>query len=105
MLENDDYSKLVKFGFIREGAAPIEPVAELKNSSDASAAPEKAGEVQTTALLAETLSDDAIEKLIAERVAVRQGGNYGRSDEIRASLLKAGVILEDTKAGTRWKRK
>ncbi len=65
----------------------------------------KAVDNQTAALVAETLSDDDIEKLIAERVAARRGGNYARSDEIRASLLKAGVILEDTKAGTRWKRK
>ena len=53
----------------------------------------------------ETLSDEDIEKLIAERAAARRGGDYARSDEIRANLLKAGVILEDTKAGARWKRK
>ncbi len=55
--------------------------------------------------MAEALGDDEIEKLIADRVAARRAGNYARSDEIRASLLQAGVILEDTKSGTRWKRR
>ena len=63
------------------------------------------GNGQPSSGLAETLSDEEIEKLIAERAAARRGGNYARSDEIRANLLKAGVILEDTKAGARWKRK
>ena len=66
---------------------------------------EKAGDDHATATLVDSLHDDDIEKLIAERVAARRGGDYARSDEIRANLLKAGVILEDTKAGTRWKRK
>jgi len=52
-----------------------------------------------------SLSDEDIEKFVAERAAARRGGDYARSDEIRANLLKAGVILEDTKAGVRWKRK
>jgi cysteinyl-tRNA synthetase len=105
VLENDDYSKLVKFGFVREGTAAPTVGADLKDPAQAGVAVAKAGDNQATTLLAETLSDDEIEKLIADRVAARQGGNYARSDEIRASLLKAGVILEDTKAGTRWKRK
>jgi cysteinyl-tRNA synthetase len=63
------------------------------------------GNGQPASMLVETLSDEAIEKLLAERTGARGQGNYARSDEIRASLLNAGVILEDTKAGTRWKRK
>jgi cysteinyl-tRNA synthetase len=63
------------------------------------------GDGQPGSGLVENLSDEEIEKLIAERAAARRGGNYARSDEIRANLLKAGVILEDTKAGARWKRK
>jgi cysteinyl-tRNA synthetase len=64
-----------------------------------------AGDHATATLVADALGDNEIEKLIADRVAARTSGNYARSDEIRASLLKAGVILEDTKAGTRWKRR
>jgi cysteinyl-tRNA synthetase len=57
------------------------------------------------AAVAGTLSDEEIEKLIADRAAARRAGDYARADEIRANLLKAGVILDDTRAGARWKRK
>ena len=42
---------------------------------------------------------------IAERAAAKKARNFGRSDQIRQELLDAGIILEDTKEGTRWKRK
>jgi len=51
------------------------------------------------------ISDAEVEGLIAERVAAKKGRDFTRSDQIRAQLLEAGVILEDTKEGTRWKRK
>lgn len=51
------------------------------------------------------LSDPAIDALIAERSQAKKNKNFLRSDGIRAELLAAGVILEDTKDGVRWKRK
>jgi cysteinyl-tRNA synthetase len=51
------------------------------------------------------LSDAKIEKLIAERQAARKARDFARSDEIRNELASAGIILEDTKDGARWKRK
>ena len=51
------------------------------------------------------LSDEAIEALIAERVAAKKARNFGRADEVRAELDAQGIVLEDTKDGTRWKRK
>jgi cysteinyl-tRNA synthetase len=104
VLGDDDYAKLLRFGFVREGASATSPRSDSMHQEAAPVA-EKTGDNQTTALLAETLSDGEIEKLIAARVVARRQGNYARSDEIRSELLKAGVILEDTKAGTRWKRK
>jgi cysteinyl-tRNA synthetase len=50
------------------------------------------------------LSDDEIDKLVAERVAAKNSKNFKRADEIRAELAAKGVILEDTKEGVRWKR-
>jgi len=54
---------------------------------------------------ADHLADSEVEALIAEREAARKSKNFARSDEIRQQLLAKGVILEDTKAGVRWKRK
>jgi cysteinyl-tRNA synthetase len=51
------------------------------------------------------LGDAQIEALIEERNQARKARNFARSDEIRNQLLEQGVILEDTKEGTRWKRK
>lgn len=51
------------------------------------------------------MSDAEIESLIAERNKARKTKNFARSDEIRNQLLERGVVLEDTKEGTRWKRK
>jgi cysteinyl-tRNA synthetase len=51
------------------------------------------------------LSDADVERLIAERAQAKKSRNFARSDQIRQELLDAGIILEDTKEGTRWKRK
>jgi cysteinyl-tRNA synthetase len=51
------------------------------------------------------ISDEEVEKLIAERNAARKAKNFKRSDEIRNELTERGIILEDTKDGVRWKRK
>jgi cysteinyl-tRNA synthetase len=50
------------------------------------------------------LSDAAIEALIAEREAAKLVKNYARADEVREELKQQGVILEDSRDGTRWRR-
>ncbi|HEV2326909.1 MAG TPA: cysteine--tRNA ligase [Terracidiphilus sp.] len=56
-------------------------------------------------LARESLSDEAIEALIAERTQAKKQRNFSRADQIRNELAEKGVILEDTKDGVRWKRK
>jgi cysteinyl-tRNA synthetase len=56
--------------------------------------------VQTNAI-----GDSEVESLIAERTAAKKSKNFARADQIREQLLEAGIILEDTKSGVRWKRK
>jgi cysteinyl-tRNA synthetase len=51
------------------------------------------------------MSDQRVDALIAERTQAKKLKNFKRSDEIRAELLEAGIVLEDTKEGVRWKRK
>ncbi len=41
---------------------------------------------------------------IAERVAAKLAKNYAESDRIRKDLLAAGIVLEDSAAGTSWRR-
>jgi len=46
-----------------------------------------------------------ISGLIEERLDAKKNRDFARADEIRDMLLGEGIILEDTKDGTRWKRK
>lgn len=52
----------------------------------------------------EELLDEDVEKLIEERQAARKAKNYARADEIRNQLADMGIILEDTRAGVKWRR-
>ncbi len=45
-----------------------------------------------------------IEALVAERDQAKVDKNYARADEIREELAVQGVVLEDSRDGTRWKR-
>ncbi|HVW85691.1 MAG TPA: cysteine--tRNA ligase [Bryobacteraceae bacterium] len=51
------------------------------------------------------ISEEEVEKRIAERAAAKKARDFAKSDQIRAELLEQGIILEDTKDGARWKRK
>ena len=54
---------------------------------------------------AAALSDDEIEKLVAEHSQARKARDFARSDAIRNQLAENGIILENTKDGVRWRRK
>ena len=83
VLEDNDHEKLQRFGLL---------TAEKTS-------------VSSGRKLAEGLSGQEVETRIAEREDARRQGDFARADQIRDDLLKAGVIVEDTKMGTRWKRK
>ncbi|MDQ2075681.1 cysteine--tRNA ligase [Marinimicrobium sp. ABcell2] len=53
---------------------------------------------------ADAISAEHIERLVAERAQAKKDKQYARADEIRASLLEQGVVLEDSPAGTQWRR-
>ena len=50
-----------------------------------------------------SISEAEVETLIEERLAARASKNWARSDEIRDLLTSKGVVLEDSKEGTRWR--
>jgi cysteinyl-tRNA synthetase len=51
------------------------------------------------------LSDAGIENKIAEMEAARKSRNFKVSDATRAELTQAGIVIENTKDGVRWRRK
>ncbi len=92
VLQDDDDVRLRRYGWTRAG----------EESAIEAAAPGLGG---SGYLKSESLTDAEIDRQIASRNAARRSGRYADSDQIRENLLKAGVVLEDTKSGTRWKRK
>ena len=51
------------------------------------------------------LSDEDVNRKLAEMEAARKSRNFKASDAIRAELVGAGIIVENTKEGVRWRRK
>ena len=51
------------------------------------------------------LSDEQINQKINEMEAARKSRNFKASDALRSELTTAGIVVENTKDGVRWKRK
>jgi cysteinyl-tRNA synthetase len=94
---------------VRAGNAEIEQA----NSGDQTAKQKLAGLLGAFAEIAQVLGIELeteeevspeIQDLIDRRDQARLDGNFDEADRIRDQLLEQGVILEDTPAGTRWRR-
>jgi cysteinyl-tRNA synthetase len=99
VLDDTDHAKMKQFGLIKEAVQFVKSAADLQEQATAG------GNGYASAVLVDALSQQEIEKRLAARERARRGGDFAQADSIREELLKAGVILEDTKSGTRWKRK
>jgi cysteinyl-tRNA synthetase len=96
----------------------LHALAKQLNKDGESAKPEIRAELVATAKLmgilqadpelwfkGEASDDDAeIDALVAERTQAKLNKNYARADEIRVVLQEKGVVLEDSKEGTTWRR-
>jgi cysteinyl-tRNA synthetase len=51
------------------------------------------------------LSDEEVNSKVAEMQAARNARKFKESDALRAELIAAGIIVENTKDGVRWRRK
>jgi len=98
VLEDNDHEKLVRFGF---KPLTVEAADRIDFTDSARVVVGNGHRGAAT----ELMTDEEIARSVAERDEVRRQGNFARADEIRRNLQKAGVILEDGKLGTRWKRK
>jgi cysteinyl-tRNA synthetase len=58
----------------------------------------------TQARADDQLSAEQIEQLITARNQAKQDKDYAKADDIRQQLLDGGVILEDSREGTKWRR-
>jgi cysteinyl-tRNA synthetase len=100
------------FDFVREGNAALDQGGATQHDLDSarrtlarmddvlgvlSLAREETGSIDSK--LAEW-----VEGLIGDRQAARARRDFKRADEIRKELTDAGIVLEDTAEGTRWKR-
>lgn len=56
-------------------------------------------------IAAKDADEDAIIRLVEERDMARKQKDFKKSDELRKRLSDMGVILEDAKEGTVWRRK
>ena len=49
--------------------------------------------------------EDYIEEMIAKRAQAKKDKDFALADSIRDELLEKGIVLEDTREGTKWSRK
>ena len=50
------------------------------------------------------LSAEQIEHYIQARQQAKQDKDFAKADQIRQQLLDSGVVLEDSREGTQWRR-
>ncbi|MEH6543897.1 MAG: cysteine--tRNA ligase [Porticoccaceae bacterium] len=80
-------------------AAELKALGEILGILKANPAEFLQGSADTSAI-----SSAEIDALVAERNQAKQDKQYQRSDEIRQQLAEQGVVLEDSREGTRWRR-
>jgi len=56
-------------------------------------------------LARQSLTDETIDALVAERTLAKRQRNFARADQIRNELAEKCIVIEDSKDGVRWKRK
>jgi cysteinyl-tRNA synthetase len=54
---------------------------------------------------ASQLGDQHVNQKVAEMEQARKSRDFKRSDSLRAELVGAGIVVENTKEGVRWRRK
>ena len=62
-------------------------------------------DVSQELLAQQSITDDAINALLAERDQAKKRRDFARADQVRKELTEKGILIEDSKDGVRWKRK
>ena len=96
------------FGLIKEGnIALTDDALEEENRSEIlqwfEVVEQRLGIVPTVEALVQV--DEKVDSLIAQRNEARRNRDFAKADRIRQQLLDLDVIIEDTREGTKWRRK
>ena len=81
-----------------KGGRSLIPPSWPKRTRSSGVRPSPTGSSAGTVMEADILAK------IETRQKARADRDFKRADEIRDELLEAGIVLEDTKDGVRWKR-
>ena len=65
----------------------------------------KMADVAPELLARQSITDEQVEALVAERTQAKKQRNFARADALRSELTQKGILIEDSKDGVRWKRK
>ena len=82
-------------------SASLEDIALLKNLGDTLGLLQSDAEAFLQGGQAENID---VEALIQARVQAKKDKDFAKADAIRAELLDAGIVLEDTPQGTTWRK-
>lgn len=94
----------VIFDFVKDVNTNVDENFSKKTIENISSTLEELCDILGLKLRDEVLLDENIDKLIEERNVARANKDFALADKIRDDLLSRGIVLEDTKAGVRWKR-
>lgn len=112
---NDDFNSSIALAAMYELVREInslsgdkekaeEKVAQLKALGEPLGILQYAADDVLQASVGDEISAEQVEVLIAERQQSKLDKNWARADEIREELTSAGIVLEDTKGSTSWRR-
>jgi cysteinyl-tRNA synthetase len=86
------------------GLLQLDPLAYLQGTAHTLTGALVVQSATLTASGSRSFGPASIDKLIEARTAAKQAKNYAEADRIRKELLAAGIVLEDSAAGTTWRR-
>jgi cysteinyl-tRNA synthetase len=93
------------FSFVKKCNSLIDSGSiDVEGASKVMAALERANSVLGVMEFEEETLPPNLAELVARRDAARRRKDFAESDKLRKELLAAGIVVEDTPAGTRWKR-